>query len=93
MDKIKFIIILVIVAVAAVALYLYFSATKNPVVPNTYTAPTATVPTTTSTPQAPSTQTLGGQIYDKSSNPIQGKVPTVNPVTNPVQGLYKNPLE
>ena len=83
MIKTKLVIVpIVVVVVAAVAFYLYLSVKKSPVV----STPTTPQPTA-------QTETLGGKIYEGASNPIQDKVPTVNPVTNPVQGLYKNPFE
>lgn len=37
---------------------------------------------------------LGGDIYEKSSNPIKNNLPdTVTPVPNPLQGIYQNPFE
>ena len=37
---------------------------------------------------------LGSSIYEHAKNPIQGKLPaSVAPVTNPIQGVYKNPFE
>ena len=36
---------------------------------------------------------LGSQLYGQVQNPVQGKLPdTVAPVTNPLQGVYKNPF-
>lgn len=50
---------------------------------------------TTSTPsvQAPA-QSLGGQIYKQSKNPLQNKLPDTNPVknANPIQNLNANPF-
>lgn len=78
----KFIIILVVVLiVAALFFYLYLSLKGIPF-----------TPTPAAKPTAPQPETLGGKIYDQTKNPIQGKVPTLNPVANPVQGLYKNPF-
>ncbi len=40
-------------------------------------------------------QSLGGQIYEQSNNPIAGKVETSNPAenANPLKEVYKNPFE
>ena len=82
-SRIKLIVIpVIVVIIVAVALYLYFSVKKSP------GAPPPAAPQTADGPE-----TLGGKIYEGASNPIQDKVPTVNPVTNPVEGLYKNPFE
>lgn len=38
---------------------------------------------------------LGDQIYEKTANPLQDKLPEVSPVenANPIEGIYKNPFE
>ena len=37
---------------------------------------------------------LGTELYDKAQNPVKGKIPdTVPTVTNPIDGVYKNPFE
>ena len=41
------------------------------------------------TSNAAGAQSLGATIYDKSQNPIQGQIPTANPL----DGAYKNPFE
>ncbi len=39
-------------------------------------------------------QDLGSNIYTQGKNPVQGKLPaTVSPVTNPMEGVYKNPFK
>lgn len=40
-------------------------------------------------------QSLGSEIYAKVNNPIEDKVPEVNPAanTNPIEDVYKNPFE
>lgn len=37
---------------------------------------------------------LGGQIFEKTQNPLQGKLPDTNPVknANPIEGAYTNPF-
>ncbi len=83
MSKVKLLLIAVIIfIVVAVVFYLYLSLKKSPTELN----PSKSQP-------AAGTNTLGGSIYAQSQNPIQGKVPALNPVSNPVQGLYKNPFE
>ena len=40
--------------------------------------------------------TLGGQIFDKTQNQLQGQVPDANPLKdqkNPFDAIYKNPFE
>jgi len=42
------------------------------------------------------TPTLGGQIFDKTQNKLQGHVPNTNPFKdqkNPLDAIYKNPFE
>ncbi len=38
---------------------------------------------------------LGSQIFEKTQNPIQDKIPETNPFSkvNPFKGVYKNPFE
>ena len=38
---------------------------------------------------------LGTQIFEKTQNPISGKIPETNPFSkvNPFKGVYKNPFE
>ncbi|HSE34831.1 MAG TPA: hypothetical protein VLB83_01780 [Candidatus Paceibacterota bacterium] len=39
-------------------------------------------------------QGLGGAIYEKAANPVEGALPEVaSPVANPIEGAYKNPFE
>ena len=42
-----------------------------------------------------SNSNLGGQIFEKTQNPIEGKIPEANPFTkvNPFKGVYKNPFQ
>jgi len=40
-----------------------------------------------------SSQSLGGELYEKSKNPIGDKLPETNPVPNPLEGVYKNPFD
>lgn len=40
--------------------------------------------------------TLGGQIFDKTQNQLQGQVPDANPFKdqkNPLDAIYQNPFE
>ena len=40
--------------------------------------------------------TLGGQIFDRTQNQLQGQVPDTNPFKdqkNPFDAIYKNPFE
>lgn len=38
---------------------------------------------------------LGSQIFDKTQNPLEDKIPETNPFAklNPFKGVYKNPFE
>ncbi|MBI4039280.1 hypothetical protein HY388_00440 [Candidatus Daviesbacteria bacterium] len=38
---------------------------------------------------------LGSQIFEKTQNPVQDKIPETNPFTkvNPFKGVYKNPFQ
>lgn len=71
--------------VAALVLFFFIVGTRQ-------NAPTA--PHATSAPKAPA-QTLGGTLYQKASNPVEGKIPSVNPAANanPIEGVYQNPFE
>jgi hypothetical protein len=44
-----------------------------------------------------SEESLGGQIYERSQNPLSGEIPPTNPFevkeTNPLSNIYKNPFE
>ena len=44
-----------------------------------------------------SEETLGGQIYERSQNPLSGELPATNPFeaqdVNPLSNVYKNPFE
>lgn len=41
------------------------------------------------------TTSLGEQIYNKTQNPLEDKLPETNPFAkiNPFKGVYKNPFE
>ena len=42
-----------------------------------------------------SNSNLGGQIFEKTQNPLEDKIPETNPFAkvNPFKGVYKNPFE
>lgn len=42
-----------------------------------------------------SKQSLGAKLFDQAKNPIQDKLPDLNPVenSNPIRGLYTNPFQ
>ena len=48
-------------------------------------------------PSAPTeAPTLGGQIFDKTQNPLEGQVPDTNPFKeqrNPFDVIYENPFK
>jgi uncharacterized protein YpmS len=54
-------------------------------------------PVKTATEVTPSvsstTNSLGGEIYEKAQNPLEGKIETQTPVANPINDAYKNPFE
>ncbi len=79
--------IAILVAVVLIAIFIYWDLhrAQKAIAPTSETA----VPGTANQP----TQSLGGTLYNKASNPVSGALPpTVAPVPNPVQGLYKNPF-
>ena len=53
-------------------------------------------------PEPEEASSLGGQIFDKTQNPLEGQVPDVNPFetvpnpfkkeTNPMRAIYTNPF-
>ena len=99
---------LVIVAVAIVILaalvgYWYWQKGQGVPVPNV-TAPVTTPSTSTSTstqgkqvvvPEEEVEESLGGEIFQKVSNPVVNELPNTNvtPVTNPIGEIYNNPFE
>ncbi len=85
MSKEKFVIIIAVIVLVG-ALYWYLFIKKG-----SFSFPLKTSQPTTQPAAQP--QTLGGKIYEGAKNPIQNKVPTLSPVANPVQGLYKNPFQ
>lgn len=75
------IIVAIIVLVIAAGVYWYLKS-----------QPSVSQPSTTANQQGGAA--LGGNLYNKSSNPVQDKLPsTVAPVTNPIQNLYQNPFQ
>lgn len=76
---------LLIIIVLLGLLYLKMSGSKE--TPPTRTA-AEVVPLVSST-----TNSLGGQIYEKAQNPLDGKLETQTPVANPINDAYKNPFE
>ncbi|MBI2018195.1 hypothetical protein HYS96_00645 [Candidatus Daviesbacteria bacterium] len=45
--------------------------------------------------KSPPNSSLGTQIFEKTQNPLQDKIPETNPFTkvNPFKGVYKNPFQ
>ncbi|MEK7193699.1 MAG: hypothetical protein AAB652_02820 [Patescibacteria group bacterium] len=85
----KLIIVAVIIVLVVLTAWYFLqkqSATQAPLFDGANQAPS-------STPDA--SQSLGGELYQKSSNPIGDKLPaTNNPIkdANPIEGLYQNPF-
>lgn len=86
MDKQKTIFvgifIAVVVLIVVLVFVLSFSQSRVPV-PAPQTAEDA----------AP--QSLGSELFEKTNNPLSGKLEAVNPAgnVNPIQNLYPNPFE
>lgn len=74
-------IIIAILVLAAGFLYWYFALRERAVTPPI------------ETPAGAQPASLGEQLLEKAQNPIKGEVPELAPVTNPIEGLYKNPFE
>jgi len=45
--------------------------------------------------KSPPNSSLGSQIFEKTQNPLEDKIPQTNPFSkiNPFKGVYKNPFE
>ena len=91
--------ILILIAVLAVAVGIIFFAMpkKNieqaAVAPSATPSPSAVAPSPT--PEAVVTESLGGEIYNKSQNPTENSIPQTNPFetkTNPFKDAYVNPF-
>ncbi|MEK7664016.1 MAG: hypothetical protein AAB340_01005 [Patescibacteria group bacterium] len=81
----KYIVITLVVLCAVVLLLFFFISLK-------LRSPSQVV-----TPEPKRTiedDSLGGQIFEQSQNPIQEKLPDTNPVknANPIEGAYTNPF-
>lgn len=92
--KIKLMIVILIVVVAA---GIIFFALPKKNVEQTAVFPTAvpSLPTPSPEPGAVATESLGGEIFEKSQNPMENNVPQVNPFeakTNPFKSSYTNPF-
>lgn len=83
-SKPKLIVIAIVIGVVAVGiLYWHFYARTNGAKP----APAART-------SAPAAGGLGSEVYEKSANPVSGKIPqTAAPVPNPIENAYKNPFQ
>lgn len=70
---------LLILTVVVIAAFLYYLLSVGKI-PNPFVK------------KAPS---LGEQIYVKTQNPLEGKIPETNPFSkvNPFKGVYKNPFQ
>ncbi len=83
-SKTKILIAVAVLIVIAGGFYWYFLSPKR-----TMPLPNIAQPT------APASQNdLGTELYEKVTNPITDKLPdTLSPVSNPLEGIYKNPFE
>lgn len=79
--KERLVILIAVLVLAAGFLYWYFALREQPVAP----------PIETEEGAQPAS--LGEQLLEKAQNPIKGEVPKLDPVTNPIEGLYKNPFK
>lgn len=80
-------IAVLLAVLAALSSYLFVRQAPVPVV--------QTPPPAPAKPAVSASESLGAKIYESAQNPIEGKVPTANPVgdTNPIKSIYKNPFE
>ncbi len=88
-EKIKkntwIIIIAVVAVVVLVDFYIFFLGSHEKSLPSSQKVPTSQ--------KAP---TLGSQIFEKTQNSLQGKLPETNPFKdqkNPLNVIYKNPFK
>ncbi len=88
----SFFFIGIAVVLIGIAVFLFVATVGSPTSPVSVSSPVqenknsvAAVPV--------ADESLGAQILTKSQNPIEGKVPTVAPETNPIKEAYKNPFE
>jgi hypothetical protein len=93
--KEKYIISIVIFILAVLVAYLAWYVNgrqQQPVPPEP--APVL-APLAQETAPSPEEQaSLGGDIYTQTQDPIKDKIPeSVTPVSNPIDGAYKNPFE
>lgn len=90
----KVIGILITVIVVAVAAYYWstYSGPNNDEQSNNTPAPVAGAESRTGDTSA--VTGLGGELFEKSSNPVGGALPdAAPPVPNPLESLYQNPFE
>ena len=76
----KFLIIIIVVIIAALAGGYWYWSRSDQA----------------SSPSSEEAPTLGSEIFDKTQNPLGGKLPDTNPFKdqkNPFDTIYKNPFE
>lgn len=80
------IVVIIVVLAAAAGTYWYFQSRGR-----------STLPPTTGEEAVPleAQKSLGGEIYEKAKNPLQGQLEQTNPMgnVNPIEEAYKNPFE
>jgi hypothetical protein len=87
------IIFILAVAVAYLAWYVNGRPQTPPAAPSApVLAPVAKEAVPAASPEAQAS--LGGDIYAQTQNPVKDKIPeTIAPVSNPIDGAYKNPFQ
>ncbi len=81
--------VVVLVVVAAIIIFFAVRPVSAPA-PTDQNQATATGDQTT---PAETDQSLGAEIFKKSQNPLEDKVPALSPASNPIEGAYTNPFE
>ena len=91
-NKQNLIILIAVVVVLAISAFWYVGM-RNAPAPGTPAQPVAAPPPEPAAAATTTPPSLGEKIYEQSQNPIEDKVPTTNPVVNPIEGAYKNPFQ
>ena len=89
--KLPMIIAIIVVVIVAVAIFYYYVLSRRPVAPPPVLPVAETQPPAGASIAKPD---LGSTLYEDAKNPISKKLPaSAAPVSNPIQGIYKNPFE
>lgn len=95
MQKKYYIIIAVIILTVIIILLGWFAVLLfQSARPSQVVAPQQTIKNQRTLPVSATNASLGSQIYQKTQNPLQEKLPDTNPIknANPIQGAYVNPF-